>query len=268
MQRLFYVAFLSIVATVQQEKPKADDGSVSAILAEARRAPQAALSDYNILVGEWRGTGLPKRGSNRGGWTEKSQWKWNLADRKLPALSLTTQNGKLVRQAWLRFDGSKQHYTLEVKFVGEQANRRFTAIQREKEPDGEKPVKKPAGSSQAAMPAKLVFVETKAEEPAGRYRITLQVRLAKRVTLLIERGKTVFRRVAEIGYTRKGESLVDRGSGQPECIVTGGAGTIRVSHKGKTYLVCCTGCQQAFEDDPEGVLADYHARLKEEKSRK
>jgi YHS domain-containing protein len=48
-------------------------------------------------------------------------------------------------------------------------------------------------------------------------------------------------------------------------VVTGGAGTISVTHKGQTYYVCCTGCQQAFEDDPEGVLAEYAARLEKER---
>ncbi len=27
----------------------------------------------------------------------------------------------------------------------------------------------------------------------------------------------------------------------------------------KTYYVCCTTCKQAFEDDPEGILAEYFA---------
>ena len=30
-----------------------------------------------------------------------------------------------------------------------------------------------------------------------------------------------------------------------------------VMHKGKTYYVCCTGCRDAFNDDPEGILAEY-----------
>ncbi len=50
--------------------------------------------------------------------------------------------------------------------------------------------------------------------------------------------------------------------------MTGGAGTIRVSYKGKSYYVCCTGCRDAFNDDPEGILADYRARLEERKKKK
>ena len=46
-------------------------------------------------------------------------------------------------------------------------------------------------------------------------------------------------------------------------MVTGGAASIPVSYKGKTYYVCCTGCKQAFDDDPEGILAEYESRLKQ-----
>ena len=49
------------------------------------------------------------------------------------------------------------------------------------------------------------------------------------------------------------------------CIVTEGKGTSKVSYKGKTYWVCCSGCRDAFLDDPEGVLADARQRANERK---
>jgi YHS domain-containing protein len=48
-------------------------------------------------------------------------------------------------------------------------------------------------------------------------------------------------------------------------VVTGGAGTIPVTHKGKTYYVCCTGCRDAFNDDPEGTIAAYEKQKAESK---
>jgi YHS domain-containing protein len=73
--------------------------------------------------------------------------------------------------------------------------------------------------------------------------------------------------MAEVGFTRKGGNfaklVVER-----ECVVTGGAGTIQVSHNGKTYWVCCTGCRDLFNDNPEQVLAEYWARKEEEKKKK
>ncbi|MCP4510175.1 MAG: YHS domain-containing protein, partial [Fuerstiella sp.] len=47
-------------------------------------------------------------------------------------------------------------------------------------------------------------------------------------------------------------------------VVTGGLGTIAVSYKGKKYYVCCQGCVQAFNDDPETIIAEYNASLKKD----
>jgi YHS domain-containing protein len=49
--------------------------------------------------------------------------------------------------------------------------------------------------------------------------------------------------------------------GDPRCVVTGGKGTIPIAYKGQTYYVCCSGCKQAFDENPEKILAEYRARL-------
>ena len=43
-------------------------------------------------------------------------------------------------------------------------------------------------------------------------------------------------------------------------MVTGGEGTIAVTHDGKTYYVCCTGCRDYFNENPAEVLAEYRER--------
>ena len=73
--------------------------------------------------------------------------------------------------------------------------------------------------------------------------------------------------LAEIGYTRQGSNF-GKGSTGPECIVTGGFGSMKVEYQGQTYYVCCTGCRDLFNDDPEAVLADYRKRKEEEKAKK
>jgi YHS domain-containing protein len=78
-------------------------------------------------------------------------------------------------------------------------------------------------------------------------------------------GANSFGRLAEVGYTRKGSSFGKGGSG-PECVVTGGYGTMKVEHAGKTYYVCCTGCRDLFNADPEGVLAEYRERKAQERA--
>ncbi|MEZ5952658.1 MAG: YHS domain-containing protein, partial [Planctomycetaceae bacterium] len=60
-----------------------------------------------------------------------------------------------------------------------------------------------------------------------------------------------------VSTQREGTSLalIDEGYGEKTCIISGGLGTMTVSHKGQTYYVCCTGCKAAFEDDPERWIA-------------
>ena len=50
---------------------------------------------------------------------------------------------------------------------------------------------------------------------------------------------------------------VDEG---PECVVSGGHGTMSTTYKGKTYYFCCTGCRDAFADNPEKYIKEYEAQ--------
>jgi YHS domain-containing protein len=52
------------------------------------------------------------------------------------------------------------------------------------------------------------------------------------------------------------------GSGGPECIVSGGPGTIKVMYKGEAYYVCCSGCKAAFLDEPEKFIKELKEKQK------
>ena len=53
------------------------------------------------------------------------------------------------------------------------------------------------------------------------------------------------------------------GDGKPECIVSGGLGTSTVTYKGKQYYVCCSGCRDAFNENPEKFIKELEAKQKE-----
>ncbi len=78
----------------------------------------------------------------------------------------------------------------------------------------------------------------------------------------------LYSRLAEVGSTRKGSSFAKNAAAGPECVVTGGLGTITVMHDGKTYYVCCGGCRDLFEEDPAAVLGEYHQRRAAERAEK
>ena len=66
---------------------------------------------------------------------------------------------------------------------------------------------------------------------------------------------SLFTKRYQVGATKEGEPFAAGPKGV-ECIVSGGKGTIAVTHKGVTYYVCCGGCRDAFKDDPEKYLAE------------
>jgi len=74
-------------------------------------------------------------------------------------------------------------------------------------------------------------------------------------------GKGLATRICKLTGGKEGESFAG-GKKKNECCVTGGAGTIPVSFGGKTYYVCCSGCKEAFEENPKKVVEDYEKSKK------
>src|SRR5208337_2604614 len=80
-----------------------------------------------------------------------------------------------------------------------------------------------------------------------------------RYTLVLDRkepGAALFQPFVEIGLTKEGESFAAGSSTveQPRCIVTGGAATLTVSYQGQSFPICCTGCRDEFNENPEKYL--------------
>ena len=203
-----------------------------------------ALQEFNVLVGGWRGIGQPKRGSQSGAWQERADSLWELKPQS-NGIRWNVDSGKLWKSALLSYDESKKQFTLTTTMPDDTSR-----IYRGK------------------LEEKNLVLESETDAIKEIHRVTLTVRNENRVTVLLEKRpeqQSFFTRVAEIGYQRDGTRLAVAGSSGPECVVTGGLGTITVSYKGKSYYVCCTGCRDAFNDDPEGILADYQKRKAEEK---
>lgn len=210
------------------------------------------LAPLQSYVGEWRGIGQPKRGSNQGAWSETAQWSWKFAD------------GRAVLVAELR--PGKYFSRLEVR-PGEGSELVIDAYEKS---SSETPAVQFRGQCQEgeliATAADLRAAVTQAALPA---RITMRlVAGGDRMSVLYERrlGEDAFARLAEVGSTRKGSDFAKRAASGPECVVTGGLGTIEVEYEGKSYFVCCGGCKDLFEEDPAGVLADYRERKAAEKA--
>lgn len=204
-----------------------------------------ALAPLQPYVGSWRGVGLPKRGSNAGAWTETSQWAWQF----------TKGRAELVA----KLDDDKYYTQLRLQ-PGEEPGQ-FVLLA----------AAAGADDQPAAPPVRFVgqrvddVLKVVAQDPIEKRPARISIRLVAggdRMLVLYEKriGSDSYARLAEVGSTRKGSSFAKNAASGPECVVTGGLGTIAVTHEGKTYYVCCGGCKDLFEEDPAAVLAEYHQR--------
>ncbi len=200
-----------------------------------------ALERLNFLIGDWKGVGQPRRGSRKGAWGESGRWAWEF-QKNAVAVVFHSDDARAFKQ---------------IRITCEEQPNRYRALALT--PQGER-----ISFSGQIVQGQLILREQRSDGKASA-RLTLKARGELRLIALHERaeqGKEVYYRVAEVGYTRKGKRLAIPGGGQPQCIVTGGLGTMIVTYQGKAYYVCCSGCRQAFEDDPEGILREYHERQK------
>jgi len=235
----------------ESEKPAKDAKETAAktkpLTKAEKAAAQKALEPFNSYVGGWRGAGQVRRGSRAGAWQENGIFVWNF-DNGGVGIQYDVKEGKHIRKGILTWDAKAKKFRMEAIFA-DKMKRKYT---------GEF--------------AKNAFVlEAEPDEKGYVSRVTIRQLNEKRMLVLYEARKATqsfYRRLGEVGYTREGTRLASSDSTGPECVVTGGAGTIAVSFKGKTYYVCCTGCRDAFNDDPEGILADYRAKLEERKKKK
>jgi hypothetical protein len=209
------------------------------------RSPKEALQPFNDLIGSWRGTGQPegsRADKQRGFWTETLSWEWQFKG----------------ADAWLKveFDKGKHWSKGELRFVADKNIYRFTA-------------QTPAGDSLAfegELKDKVLTLERNDEKKKETQQLVFSLLHSNRVLYRYQvrtaagRG---FNRLYQVACTKEGVSFA-AGDGKPECVVSGGLGTIRVSHKGKDYYVCCSGCRDAFKEDPEKYIKEYEEKKAKE----
>lgn len=221
---------------------------------ESVREAKTALAPLQTLVGQWNGAGQPRRGSNVGAWSETSAWAWHFGndkDKKPTAvLRATLKDNKYFALLVIEPTAKAHEYRLTGTLPDAKSTETYDA---ELDDAGTliATLVMDKYAAQAAIPA---------DRPA---RITFKtVANGDRLVVLYERAAgDGYARLAEVGATRVG-GMFAAGAAGPECIVTGGRGTIAVTHAGQTYYVCCSGCKEAFDADPAGIVAEYLAKKK------
>ncbi len=93
--RSFQIAWWGLIltlATVHHALPGPEE-QVSAVTAARRQ-----LERLNGLIGEWRGIGQVRRGSNQGAWKQTSEFVWDFSQES-PAIRYVVADGRLAREA-------------------------------------------------------------------------------------------------------------------------------------------------------------------------
>jgi hypothetical protein len=204
---------------------------------------RTALEAFNDFVGEWNGSGAPDkpRADPKEAWRETGQWSWRFKGEQ-PALILSIEGGTLMKGGELRYLPGAMRY-------------QFTEFGA----DGEKRIYE--GELKSGY-LTLDHVDKKTRETK---RLTMNsagdgLRFIYKVAHKPD-GRTLFVRDMQVAFTKKGESFA-ASEKKPECVVTGGLGTSTVSYKGVTYYLCCSGCRDAFNENPEKYIKEFEAKKK------
>jgi YHS domain-containing protein len=233
------------LAALAEDTAKTGEAKSDASAQEARASIQEALAELNPLVGGWRGVGQPVRNSNKGSWSESAEWVWEIK-KEYVGIRYAVKDGKHLASALVTWDPQKKDFVLTAT-LPDKSERVYTG--------------KSSGNK--------LTLESQPDAQGDVHQITItQLRDIRTLVLYQVRPKDQkqFARVAEVGYTREGTKLADEGVGGPECIVTGGKGTMKTVYKGKTYWFCCTGCRDAFMDDPDAIIAQAEAKAAKKKA--
>lgn len=210
--------------------------------ADEENPAKEALQALNDFVGNWKGAGANTSKSEN--WTEKMEWGWKFKGNDAWLIVKFT-SGKEFTEGELRYDVDAKKYKLTVKdkkdeertFEGELKKGYLTLDRVEpKNGDTQRLMMNIAGGG-------IRFVYSAQRKP---------------------KGSTLFTKVYQVESGKEGESLAGGGK-ERECVVTGGKGTIEVSFEGKTYYVCCSGCRDAFNENPKKILKEYAEKKKKEK---
>jgi hypothetical protein len=200
-----------------------------------------ALQALNEFIGEWNGSGGPARAtvSSTGVWKETLNWSWRFKGADAWLL-LDVKNGKYYKAGELHWSPDKKNYELTLT-----------------DKAGKKQV------FEGALKDDVLTLERTDSATKETQQIKMNtaadgIRLIYLVSHRPE-GKTIYVKDYQVACNKAGESL-GRAEKKNECIVSGGLGTIAVSYGGQTYYVCCTGCRDAFMENPQKYIKEYEAK--------
>jgi YHS domain-containing protein len=207
---------------------------ISAVAGSVDEIP-AAFLPFEHMIGGWKGTAKPTANPLKG-WQESHGWAWKFEKGKPVGLTIALEGDKTLAKGAISYDEAAKKYKL----------------------DGTDPAGKPVAFLGSWSPdGKTLTFDRQGSSPEGKERLTFRPTSNKiRYTLQLdhqEPGAPQYKGVISVGLTKDGEAFAagSGGADLPKCIMTGGAAGMTVSYMGKSYPICCTGCRDEFNDNPE-----------------
>ena len=203
---------------------------------EVKEALQA-LQDF---IGSWKGNGTFADRTKPDIWKESADWSWRFKGKEV-WLSLDLKDSKYFKSGEMRFLPAKSKYE-------------FTLVDKKDKKDVYTGDFKKGALILERLDDDKDTHQLKMHNAGGGVRLIVAYSVKPD-------GRTTFNPKWNIGYTREGESF-GAAAKKTECCVTGGLGTMAVQYMGQTYYVCCSGCRDAFNENPAKIVKEYLAKKK------
>lgn len=214
-----------------------------------------AMQPLQVFLGQWNTT---TRTMGAG----SAKWVWDFkTDKSQPALVMSTKDHPYFETVRLTFLTDKQKYQLTAQDKDKQQRMYLGKFTEE--------LHYITGDSGKPEPRFEMMLDEVGNEDARKL-VGVKLTQRDRNRMWME----VYRRVGKssqkqdnVTSQRAGTSFAvsDTDYGDKECIVSQGLGTTTVSYMGRTFYVCCSGCQAAFNDDPTFWINKAEERKKSEK---
>jgi len=228
MKRLWIAGVVAAVFLTPAARPADEDNPA-----------KEALQALNDFIGGWKGAGGNTSKSEN--WNENFAWSWKFKGGDASMI--------------VEFKDSKNFSKGELRYLPDKKKYQFTVMDKDGKPQ----------IYEGELKKKFLTLDRVDPKSGETYRLTINTAAeGLRFIYTYQRrakGSTIFTKLYEVASNKEGESLAG-GAKEKECIVTGGLGTISVSYNGKTYYFCCTGCRDAFNENPQKIIKEYEERKK------
>jgi hypothetical protein len=205
-----------------------------------KEASKSALQAFNDYIGDWQANGETKQGKSEF-WKEAISWGWKFPKDEAPYLHIEFKDSKNFTGGDLKYLPGKKKYQLTITDKGG----------KEKVFEGE--LKRKV----------LTFTSV---DSSSKDKYTLNMSTTNEGALLnmdyaVQTGGVGIDKKLFIVQGKKEGSSISGGK-KNVCVVSGGVGTRAVSFMGKTYYVCCSGCADAFAENPKKFVDEFEKKNK------